>query len=67
MERHERTGQRLVALGLLGAVAFNYPVLGLFNKPATLLGIPLLYAYIFAVWALLVVAMALVVERGRPR
>ena len=36
----------------------------LFNKPALFLGIPLLYAYIFAAWALLIALMAMVVGRA---
>ena len=32
--------QRLIALFLLGWVLFNFPMLSLFNQPATLFGIP---------------------------
>ena len=59
----ERKGQRMVALCMLGLVLFNFPVLALFNVPGTLLGVPLLYAYIFLAWALLIALMAWVVER----
>ena len=65
MERHEGKGPRLIALFMLGALLFNYPILALFNQPSLVFGIPLLYAYIFAAWALLIALMALVVERGR--
>jgi len=62
---HESKGVRLVALCMLGALLFNFPILAVFNKPGWfLLGIPSLYAYIFIAWALLIAAMALVVERG---
>jgi hypothetical protein len=64
MERHKGKGPRLVALFMLGALLFNYPILALFNKPNLVFGIPLLYAYIFAAWALLILLMALAVERG---
>ena len=57
------TGQRLVAVFMLGCVLLNYPILFLFNKPEAIFGIPLLYFYIFAVWALLIVLMAIVIER----
>lgn len=56
---------RLVALAILGCLLFNYPILALFNRPGTLLGIPLLYAWIFGAWAVLIVLMALAVERDR--
>jgi hypothetical protein len=59
----ERKGQRMIALCMLGLVLFNFPVLALFNVPGTLLGVPLLYAYIFLAWALLIALMAWVVER----
>jgi hypothetical protein len=54
---------RLVALCLLGWLLFNYPVLALFNRPSLALGIPLVYLYIFAAWALLIALIALVVRR----
>lgn len=65
MHRSDITGQRLVAIVLLGCVLFNYPVLSLFSKPGTLFGIPILYLYLFAVWALLIGVIAWVIER-RP-
>ena len=48
---------------MLGMVLFNFPVLALFNIPGTLFGIPVLYAYIFIAWLLLIVLLALVAER----
>jgi hypothetical protein len=62
MDKFEVKGQRLVALCMLGVVLFNYPVLALFNVAATVFGIPVLYAYIFAAWSLLTACMAYVVE-----
>jgi hypothetical protein len=58
-----RTGERLVALALLGFLLFNYPVLSLFDTGGQVLGIPLLYAYLFVSWGLLIALMALVVRR----
>lgn len=58
-------GQRLVALFLLGCLLFNYPLLFLFNSNIQVFGVPLLYAYIFGAWAILIGLMALVVEK-RP-
>ena len=55
--------QQFVALCMLGLVLFNYPVLALFNVPGTLLGVPLLYAYLFIAWAVLIALMALVANR----
>jgi hypothetical protein len=56
--------QRLVALFALGCLLFGYPLLALFNTGGTVLGIPVLYAYLFGAWTVLVVLMALVVERS---
>jgi len=63
MIRPSLTGQRLAALFLLGFLLFNYPLLTLFVGPAHVWGIPVLYVYVFAVWALLIGLMALVVEK----
>ena len=54
---------RLVALFALGVVLFNYPLLALFDVAASVLGVPVLYAYIFGAWALLIVLFAFIVER----
>jgi hypothetical protein len=63
MGEFETKGQRLTALCLLGFLLFNYPILALFNLPTAVLGIPVLYAWIFCAWALLIALMAWVVEK----
>jgi len=57
----DRKGPRFVALCMLGMVLFNFPILALFNVPGTFLGVPVLYAYLFAAWAALIGLMALAV------
>jgi hypothetical protein len=59
----EKKAQRFVALCMLGMLLFNFPILALFNVPGTLLGVPALYAYLFAAWAALIALMAIVAER----
>ena len=63
MSNRAEQAQRLVAVFLLGCLLFSYPLLALFNISGTVFGIPLLYAYLFAVWAMLIVLMILVIER----
>ena len=65
MKRSGKTGQRLVALFMAGFVLLNYPILSLFADSGEIGGIPLLYAYVFGVWVLLIGLMALVIERAR--
>ena len=65
MRRSSITGQRLVAVFLLGCVLLNYPILFLFNRRESIFGIPLLYLYIFTAWAFLIGLMAYVIERRR--
>ena len=63
MAKPGRRGERLVGVFLLGCLLFNFPLLALFNVRATLLGIPMLYAYLFAAWALVIVLVAVIMER----
>lgn len=65
MNRSNLTAQRLVAVFLLGFVLFNYPLIALFNKPYKVFDIPLLYFYLFAVWAWLIGLMVWVIERRK--
>ena len=63
MQRRILTGERLVAVFLCGSVLFNYPLLSLFDRPLDLFGLPLIYVYVFAVWAALIALMACFSER----
>lgn len=65
MSRASKTGQRLFGAFLAGAVLLNYPLLSLFSRPTDVAGIPLLYAYVFGVWVLLIALMALAIERTK--
>ncbi len=64
MAKSGRRSHRLLALFLLGCLLFNYPLVALFNVRASVLGIPLLYAYLFCAWATLIALLALIMERS---
>ncbi len=55
--------QRLLALFASGWLLFNFPLLGLWDRNATLLGVPLFPAALFIIWALLIAALAWQMER----
>jgi hypothetical protein len=63
MQKSSRRGARLVGVFLLGCLLFNYPLLALFNVRATVFGVPVLYAYLFSAWALLIVLATVIMER----
>jgi len=63
MQKNASRGPRLFCLFALGVLLFNYPLLALFNLPRHIFGVPLLYAYLFIVWALLILLVARVVDR----
>ena len=60
------TTQRLVALFCCGWVLLNFPLLGLWDVDTTVLGVPLFSAALMALWALLIVAVAWLMERHTP-
>ena len=62
--RNSVKGQRLVALFLLGWLMLNYPLLDLVAGDGMAAGVPIVYAYLFLVWAMFIVMMTLVVEFG---
>ncbi len=66
MTEEARQRDKLVGLFALGVALFNPPLLLLFSG-RTMFGWPLLYVYLFCVWAILIGAVALVVERRSRR
>ena len=64
MAKSSRKGPQLVGLFLLGCLFFSYPLITLFNVHASILGVPVLYAYLFGAWALLIMLVALIMERS---
>lgn len=68
MPKRDLTGQRLVALSAFGWLLLAGPLVPLFDLPARrVLGVPLLPAYLFGVWTLLIVLIAWVAERAPRR
>jgi hypothetical protein len=55
---------KLIAVTALAAACFTYPLLSLFDRPVQVFGVPLIWAYLFGVWALLIVAVAVLSRRG---
>lgn len=55
--------KRLIGLFLLGYLLFNYPLISIVNLPVRIGGIPVLYAYIFGVWVLMISLVALISRR----
>lgn len=57
--------QRLVALFVGGWLLLNFPLLGLWDVDATVLGVPLFPAALFILWGLLIAAVAWLMERSQ--
>lgn len=57
-------GQRLIALFILGWLAFNYPLLSLFNSAGTWFGVPRLYAYLFVAWIAFICLLLFIAEKS---
>ena len=62
MHRHPG-GQKLVALFAAAALLLNFPLLALWDRDATVLGLPLFPAALFALWAGLIAVLGWTVER----
>ncbi len=67
VELERRLGPRLLALFLGGVAFFGYPILDLFSRPATIGGVPLLFVYLFAAWAIFIALTAWLVDKPRRR
>jgi Ca2+/Na+ antiporter len=66
MPEAKRHKERLIVLPLVGVIALNYPLLSLFSRVKLLFGVPVLYLYLFAVWLLFILGVAVILEKSGP-
>lgn len=59
------TRARLVALFVLGLLLLNFPLLSLFSQAHLLAGLPVLYVYLYGVWALVIGLLIWLMEGRR--
>jgi hypothetical protein len=62
--RHRLISSRLAAAGVLGFLLLNYPLLALVDLPRRVLGVPLLWLYLYLVWGGLIAVLALIVRKA---
>jgi hypothetical protein len=67
MQNKRRQTDRIITLVIVAALAFNYPLLSLFESSALVLGIPVLYLYLFVAWAVLIGLMRAVMKNPHPK
>lgn len=67
MARPSATSEGSIATFLFAMLALNPPVLTIFSVEVFFFGIPLLYLYLFAVWAIIVGLVAWIAGAGRRR
>ena len=60
------SAQLLLALFAAGMVLLNFPLLIVFDRDATVFGLPLLPVALFAIWAILIGLLAWAIERRAP-
>jgi hypothetical protein len=60
----ERFSARLVAVAVLGFVLLVPPIVTVFDGGGEVFGVPLIWAYLFVVWALIIGSVALLVSRS---
>lgn len=67
MGRPNATSEGSIVTFLFAVLALNPPVLTIFSVEVFLFGIPLLYLYLFTVWAIIVALVAWIAGVGRRR
>lgn len=54
--------QRAIAITIFLVCLLNFPILSLFNKAVFIFGMPLVYVYVFCVWTIGIIIIALIAE-----
>jgi hypothetical protein len=62
----DRLGPRLAAVAVLGFLLFAPPLLSLFDRKTRVLGVPVLWVYLFGAWAV-VIGLVAAINRSSGR
>ncbi|AFK04929.1 hypothetical protein Emtol_3803 [Emticicia oligotrophica DSM 17448] len=54
--------QKAIAITILLVFLLNIPIISLLNKPLFVFGIPLVYVYVFSIWAFAIIVIAWIAE-----
>jgi hypothetical protein len=54
--------QKAIAITIFLVCLLNFPILSLFNKAVFVFGIPLIYVYVFIVWAIGIAIVGIIAE-----
>jgi hypothetical protein len=60
----ERATSRLVAIFVLGFLLFAPPLISVFDRNTRVIGVPLLWLYLFLAWGLVIGLIAVTVRRS---
>ena len=55
-------GARMIGVAALALLLFGFPFMALFDVDVLVLGVPLLWAYLFVAWAIVIALIAWVVR-----
>ena len=68
MSFEPQKNSRLIVFFFVGTILLNYPILSLFSdEKKEILGIPLLFAFVFTTWALLIALTFITVSLYRKQ
>lgn len=59
------TRARLIALFVLGLLLMNFPLLSLFSQDHLVLGVPVLYLYLYGTWGVIIGLLVWLMEGRR--
>jgi len=60
-----KLAQRLIGVFFIFLMLFTFPIINVFWKSEMVLGMPLIYLYIFGAWLLLIFIMIWIVEKEK--
>jgi predicted tellurium resistance membrane protein TerC len=61
--QQERKGQKLIFASIIFVIAISYPFLTIANTKKNWMHIPILYLYLFGVWLVFIIWVAIIADR----